>query len=80
MPRRKITPERELAKSVQELSKVFKLYISFKRRFFLGIVFGLGSALGATVIAAIVLIILSRLIQATGIDAIVGQEIIQTIQ
>jgi hypothetical protein len=80
MPRRKKQPEEKLAESIQDLSSTFKLSISFSRRFLLGVVFGLGSALGATVIAAIVLIILSRALQVTGIDSALDQEIMNVIQ
>jgi hypothetical protein len=80
MPRRNPPTKDELTESVKELSSVLKLHISFGRRFLIGMMFGLGSALGATVIAAIVLLILSRVLQATGIDAVIDQEIINTIQ
>jgi hypothetical protein len=56
----------ELAKEISQLTEIIRVRGSLKRRFLDGIMFGLGSAIGATLIAGIVIFILSRIFEATG--------------
>ena len=52
-----------LKSELEKLTKELKLQNSAKRRFFLGIVSGVGSALGATIVASLVIILLSQVIK-----------------
>jgi hypothetical protein len=53
--------EKQLSESVQELTKQFEKSNSFWRNLGRGIFFGIGSAIGASFIAAIIIGILARI-------------------
>lgn len=55
---------KELNKNIQDLSREIKKANAFHFIFLRGILWGLGSALGATVVAVILVTILSRIIQS----------------
>jgi hypothetical protein len=58
----------DFAGSVSRLTKMMRKQNSLSRRFLAGMVFGVGSAIGATVIAAALVIVLSRLLAPIGVD------------
>jgi hypothetical protein len=53
---------KQLEKNIKELSEILEKQNSFKMVVLRGVVFGLGSAIGATVIAGLVLVILGATI------------------
>ena len=55
---------KELNKNIKDLNLVIKRANSFHYVFLRGIFWGLGSVIGATVIAVIIIAILSRIIQS----------------
>ena len=55
---------KELNKNIKDLNLVIKRANSFRYVFFRGILWGLGSVIGATVVAVIIIAILSRIIQS----------------
>lgn len=55
---------RQLIMSIKQLSNENRKMVSLRNNFIRGIVFGLGSAIGASVIAAIVLGIIAKFSQA----------------
>ena len=74
-------PDSELGSETQRLIRMMRKQNSLRYRFFLGIVFGLGSAIGATVIAAVLIIGLSRLLAPVGVDVMSDlQRIRQTLE
>ncbi|PJA45245.1 hypothetical protein CO174_04030 [Candidatus Uhrbacteria bacterium CG_4_9_14_3_um_filter_50_9] len=62
----------DLSKEVRHLADLIRVRGTFKRRFFDGLIFGLGSAIGATLVAGIVLYILSQVFEATGLIEFIG--------
>ena len=69
----------ELAKEVHHLADVQERRNKFSRRFYSGVVFGLGTALGASIIAAVVLYILSKIFQTIGLETMIGSELFDQI-
>lgn len=57
-----------LTKQLKKMAEVQKKQNRLPRRFLVGLFFGLGTAIGASVIAAILIFIISQAIQAVGID------------
>ena len=62
----------ELNKNIKDLSVVMKRANSFHFVFLRGILWGLGSAVGATVVAVIIIAILSNIIQTINDVPILG--------
>ena len=63
---------KKLNKSIEDLSVVMKRANSFHFVFLRGILWGLGSAVGATAIAVVVVTILSRIIQTINDVPVLG--------
>jgi hypothetical protein len=55
-----------LNNNIEELNDKIDQILSFKRRFLLSLVNGVGNIIGATIIAALLLAALSRLLQELG--------------
>lgn len=49
-----------------ELDKKLDEYVSFKKSFTVGVVRGLGSAIGATIVFAVLIVVLDRLLRDIG--------------
>lgn len=72
--------ELDLAEEIKELRKHLTRINSFRYRLLLGIIGGVGTAIGATVIAAILFVIISRLVMALGLgDTAITDEIQQVL-
>lgn len=69
-----ISPQPELSKEITELTKAVRRSNSFIRVFFLGIVRGLGVAIGATIVAAIAVTLLWRAARTLKLDQFLGGE------
>ena len=64
----KKVPIYELAHEVHRVADQMKRRSSIFRRFLLGIVFGLGTAIGASVIATLAILFLREFLHSLGID------------
>ena len=72
---------KSLSKEVSRMADILDKQNHLKRRFLLGLIFGLGTALGASVIASILVLSLSRLLSLAGIDSlIVGDQAVKTFE
>jgi len=71
--------ELHLAEEVKELRERLTRINSLKYRLLLGIVGGVGTAIGATVIAAILFVIISRVVMALGFGDTAFTEEIQQV-
>jgi len=58
----------EIGSELMLVATELKKANSPKRRFFLGIIFGVGTALGASVIAGVLVLLMARLLAPIGID------------
>ncbi len=63
----------KLEKQIADLSKQIKKQNQFKHRLLLGLAAGAGTALGATVVAALVLILLRPVFNAVGLDNVLPE-------
>jgi len=66
----KSTKEKELAGLTTELSNIavaLEKQNSFKRRILLGILFGVGTAIGASIIASLIILTVARFFEVTGL-------------
>lgn len=63
-----ISATRALAKETQRIANQLEKQNNLSRRFVVGILFGVGTALGASLIATIIIVIFSRLVSGVGID------------
>jgi hypothetical protein len=61
-----ISDEKRIKRELIETNRRLKMLTSFKFNFFMSIIKGVGTILGATIIFAIVLAILDRVIEALG--------------
>ena len=52
----------DISKELTELTAQLQLQNSPTRRFFLGIITGVGTALGATIVASLIILILARVV------------------
>lgn len=77
---KKISPEQELSKQLSILIKEIKITNSLKHKFLLSLVTGLGTVIGATVLVALLIFILSKLATIEVIKPFVENvvEIVQT--
>ncbi|MBU0625323.1 hypothetical protein KKF05_03200 [Patescibacteria group bacterium] len=60
-----------LAEEVARVADVLEKQNKLSRRLFLGIVFGVGTAIGASIIASILILAFSRIMTAVGLDTLV---------
>ena len=77
MKEQKLDHQQELIKQIEQLIFSLERSNKFSRRFLLGIFLGLGTALGASAVATIVFLLLSQIIQASGLEVILGNELYQ---
>jgi len=66
--KKKSSHESSLASEVGRLARATEQQNVFWRRFLSGILFGIGTAIGASFIAALTIILLTRVLAALGID------------
>lgn len=66
----------ELKNEVRKLRETLEHVNRLSTKFFLGIIAGVGTALGATIVAAILLYILSRVFEGTQLEMFIPQEAI----
>ncbi|MBU2566529.1 hypothetical protein KKG46_03125 [Patescibacteria group bacterium] len=72
---------KKLTAQVARVADMLEKQNRIKRKFFLGLMFGLGTALGASVIASLLVISLSRLFSLAGIDSlIIGDDTVKTFE
>ncbi len=67
MPAPKKSPEKALAKEVRRLTDIIQARGRLRRRFLSGLFFGVGSAIGATVVAGIIIYIIASILKVVGI-------------
>lgn len=77
MKEQKLQSTAMLSKNVAYLARIIERRNLLRRRFLSGIFFGLGTALGASVIATIVVILLAQLLQASGAEMLLGNDLYQ---
>ncbi len=53
---------------LSRIAKALERQNDFKRRFLVGVVFGLGTALGASIVASLIILSFSSLLSAFGLD------------
>lgn len=63
-----IPQDENLTRQVSRLADALEKQQSFKRKFFSGIVLGVGTAIGASMIATIVILSLNRILSFIGIE------------
>jgi hypothetical protein len=61
-------PQNDLERNIARLADAVEKQNAMPRRFLLGIVSGIGTAIGATAIAGIVLVWLVKFLQSLGLD------------
>ena len=72
---------RGLAKEVSRVATALERQNSAKRRFLMGIVFGVGTAIGASIIASLIVILAVKALSVIGLDSVsLGQDIGTTIE
>ncbi|NQV12079.1 hypothetical protein HQ524_01825 [Candidatus Uhrbacteria bacterium] len=70
-----------LAREVSRVASALERQSSAKHRFLMGLVFGVGTAIGASLIASIIIITIARTLSAIGIDpGTFGQDAGSTIE
>lgn len=67
-----IKDQKDFEKNVARLADEVQKLNAMPRRFLLGIVQGVGTAIGATVIAALVVYILVQILQSIGLDGLIS--------
>jgi len=72
----KTQSEQGLKAEVRKLRETLERVNTVSTKFFLGIVGGVGTAVGATIVAAILLYILSRVFEGTQLEMFIPQETI----
>jgi len=79
MTKSKMRPEIELERLALEVSRVadaLEKQNNLRRRLFVGLIFGVGTALGASIVASILVFMLSRTFLALGVDlGSIGQDV-----
>ncbi len=70
----------ELKKSINKLNANVASSNSLKNAFLRGIISGVGTAVGATLIAAVGIAIIAQLMQVTGIERILPANVVEALQ
>ncbi len=71
MPTPKKSPGKELATEVRKLTMVIEKQNRLRWRFLYGLFFGVGSAIGATVIAGLIIYFASQVLDVVGMSSII---------
>ncbi len=72
---------RGLSKELARVASALERQNSVKRRFFMGVVFGVGTAIGASLIASVIVLIMVRALSVVGLDVTgFGQDVGATIE
>ncbi len=58
----------ELTGALRDISSSLQKQTNFKRKFLMGLFFGVGTAIGASVIATLIIISLANILQGLGIE------------
>ena len=64
-------PQNDLERNIEQLTRAVEKQNSYVQRFLLGIVGGIGTAIGATVIAGLVLVWLVQFLQTVGLEGLI---------
>ena len=79
MKAQKTDPTAKLGKQLTRLNETLMRSNRLFHRFLMGIAFGLGTALGASIIATIVILVLVNFLQITGLEMLLGPEMYEKI-
>lgn len=72
MANKKNLDQKQLSTEIAHLTQQVRLHNSFVRRFLMGIVAGVGTAVGATIVASVLVYSLSRIIKTVDDIPILG--------